>query len=453
MKILKRIAFTLLLIIAVGLIYFFVSYYPKLNVATAYVAKKVCSCHYVGNTELDRIDKEDLNLFPLSYVSYEVDELEKTVSASILGMQRRKAVFKDELGCSIIKGEDDYNVRFITGRPQVQYLSDSLPWPYGKTEAIHSGSGIDRDKIESAFNEAFDEDGKWEKQTRALLIIKDDSLVREQYSEGYDANSPMLGWSMTKSIAGTLIGILMKDGKVSMDDNQLFEEWTDERGDITLMQMLNMSSGLEWAEVYDDLSNATKMLYDSESVVDVARDVPLAQEPGTYWNYSSGTSNLLSGYIRNQFDQFIQYQAFPYLKLFNKLGMESAQMECDEQGNYVMSSYSFATARDWAKLGQLYLNHGKWKHMEILDSSYVDFATKVAPACSDSIYGGQIWLNRSKNAFADAPDDLYFFSGFQGQFVCVIPSRNLVVVRLGVNDNPPFSMNEVLKIICEAIPT
>ncbi|NNE27933.1 MAG: serine hydrolase, partial [Saprospiraceae bacterium] len=355
MKSFKRVFSILIAIILLGLIYFFMFYFPKLNIATAYVAKKVCSCHFVGNTDLERIEKEDLNLFPLGYIQYEVNESERTVSASLLGMHKAKAAFKNDLGCSLIIGEDDHNIHFMADRSIVQYLPDSLPWPYGSKEARHSGYQIDQDKINTAFQKAFDKPGEWEKQTRALLVIHNDSLVREQYSEGYDADAPMLGWSMTKSIAGTLIGIMIKEGRLSLDDNALFDSWTDNRADITLRDLLQMSSGLEWAEVYDDISNATRMLYDSESVVEVAKSTPVSQKPGTSWNYSSGTSNLLSGLMRDQFDQLQNYQAFPYKALFDKLNMSSAQLECDEAGNYVMSSYGFATARDWAKLGQLYL--------------------------------------------------------------------------------------------------
>ncbi len=425
---------------------------PKIQIANAYAAKKVCSCLFVAQRNPNSIIDQDLNIFPLQYADIEIDTVRKNVSASILGLKKATAQYKDGLGCSLIIGDDNYNIRFITERPHTQYLNDSLAWPYGKQEVTHSLNQINSDLLNDAFELAFDKEGEWMKQTRALLVIQNDTLLHEQYAEGFDLNTPILGWSMTKSITNALIGILIKNGTIELDQDHLFQQWSnDQRREITVDNLLRMSSGLMWNENYGSISDVTKTLYTQENSFDFIVEQDQETEPGIFWEYSSGTTNLLGQLIRNQFEQFIQYQAFPYLELFNKIGMDSAQLECDEAGNYVLSSYCYASPRDWAKLGQLYLNNGRWKHLEILDESFIDYSILPAPACKDENYGAHIWLNTNGNSYPDVEEEMFIFNGFQGQHVCIIPSKKLVVVRMGLSTGPPFDMNQVLSLISRSV--
>ncbi|NNF20469.1 MAG: hypothetical protein HKN67_00900, partial [Saprospiraceae bacterium] len=183
---------------------------PQLRVANAYAAKKSCSCIYISKRPLSSVKEQDLSFFPLNILKLRNDSKRKKVVSSFFGLFKAKAQYKEGLGCSIIHGKDDYGIRFITERPTAKYLSDSLPWPYGKSEVKHSLTGVGFNQLEKGFNMAFDKEGEWKKKTRALLVVHKDSLVMEQYSEGFDKNTPILGWSMTKSITNALIGILVK---------------------------------------------------------------------------------------------------------------------------------------------------------------------------------------------------------------------------------------------------
>jgi CubicO group peptidase (beta-lactamase class C family) len=413
-----------------------------------------CTCLYISDRQLSTIKEQDLAISPLNLVSIEIDNKNKVVYADLFGLGKEKAVYKDGLGCTLIHGEkDDYDISFKNERPFLTWNDDQLPYPYGRKDTIMRTSNIDMLKIEEALELAFDESGAYEKQTRAIVILHKDTLVAEKYAEGFTAETPILGWSMTKSITNALIGILVGQGKLSVHEPPKIKEWEDDpkRSKITLDNLLRMNSGLFWEEDYTAVTTVTKMLFNSASVVETAVNQDAEFTQGTNWEYSSGTTNIISGIIRKLFDTHLEYLAFPYIELFVKLDMASAQLETDEAGNYVLSSYCTATPRDWAKLGLLYINDGVWKDERILPEGWVDYSITPTPVSKNLKYGAQIWLNTNKNYFPDAPEDLYFFSGFQGQHVIIIPSKELVIVKMGLKNAEEFDMNSVIKTIAAAI--
>lgn len=210
-----------------------------------------------------------------------------------------------------------------------------------------------------------------------------------------------------------------------------------------------MNSGLEWEEDYTKISDVTKMLFLAENMGEVQLQKPLVGKPGHTWNYSSGTTNLLSNFIRMQFDTHQEYLDFWYEELIDKIGMHSMTLETDFNGNYIGSSYAWATARDWAKFGLLYLNKGNWDGTQILDESWVDY-TVIPTAGSDGEYGAHFWLNAS-GVYPNVPKDLYSANGFQGQHIFIIPSKDLVVVRFGLKEHPDFNLDSFLEEVTEAV--
>lgn len=255
---------------------------------------------------------------------------------------------------------------------------------------------------------------------------------------------------MTKSITSALIGILNRQGKVSLEQDHLFEEWNeDERSAITLNNLLHMNSGLAWEEDYTKISDVTKMLFLSEDMSEVQLQKSLVGEPGSAWNYSSGTTNLLSALIRDQFDTHQEYLDFWYSELIDKIGMHSMVVETDLAGNYVGSSYAWATPRDWARFGLLYLNKGEWNEEQVLEPSWIDYTVKPTPG-SDGEYGAHFWLNAG-GVYPNVPRDLFSANGFQGQHVFVIPSNDLVVVRFGLKEHPDFNVDDFLNSIISSI--
>ena len=418
----KRVIF---LLIVFALLAFRFLLYPKLAIINGYAAKMMCSCAFIADMEENIIHEQDLGDFPVSIAQVSLDKRRRQASSHFLGMQKRTAVYKDDLGCTLIHDKDDYNVSFKTGRPKRKFLSDTIPYPYGRGEIPSSERSAELQALLENYLDEY-------VGTRALVILHNGKLVAESYAEEVDKDTPLLGWSMTKSILNTLVGIMVKEKLCSIDELTGIEAWdTDDRKNIKIEDLLRMESGIEWEETYTKITDVTEMLYSSESAYISASSNLLEFEPRTYWEYASGTTNILSGWMRSKFENYILYQAYPYIKLFVPLDINDAQLEMDEAGNYIYSSYCFMPARDWGKLGQLYLNDGIWNGERILPEGWVSFSTKPTSSAKEKNYGSHIWLNKGK-LYPSIPTSAYYFSGYQGQRVLIIPEYNLVVVRLGI---------------------
>jgi CubicO group peptidase (beta-lactamase class C family) len=259
---------------------------------------------------------------------------------------------------------------------------------------------------------------------------------------------------MTKSVLATLYGILEHQKKIDIHSFHPFANYMnntakDHRASITLNHMLRMQSGLEWEEDYTSISDVTRMLFlESDMSLSMA-DNPQIAEPGEVWNYSSGTTNYLSGILRKRFDSYQEYLDFPYKELIDKVGMHSMLIEADMAGNYVGSSYGWANTRDWAKFGLLYLRRGNWNGDQLFAPEWVDYVVKPTEK-SQGDYGAHFWLNAG-GKYPDVPKDLYSANGYQGQYVFIIPSKDLVIVRTGLAEPPHFDVNAFLKGIVMAV--
>jgi CubicO group peptidase (beta-lactamase class C family) len=190
------------------------------------------------------------------------------------------------------------------------------------------------------------------------------------------------------------------------------------------------------------------MLYLDNDMTKTQLDKSFVGKPNNSWNYSSGTTNLLSRFIRNQFKTHQEYLDFWYSELIDKIGMNSMIIETDLSGNYVGSSYGWATVRDWAKFGLLYLHKGNWNGEQILNESWIDYTVNPTNG-SDGVYGAQFWLNAG-GKYPSAPKDMFSCDGYQGQHIFIIPSRDLVIVRMGLTEAPEFDFDQLLKDILVA---
>ncbi len=430
----------LLLSLLIMLLFGFLYLKKNSFIATAYAAKKACGCHLLAERTLKSIYQEDLDRFPLNLVSISIDHAQQKVEAKLFGLWKSVVVKTKAKGCVLItqnkKPLEDFSNEFQKSNQIEQPIKLDL---------------LDQEKLDLAFQLAFDKEDEFLKKTRALLVFYRDTLVREKYAEGFDKHTRILGWSMNKSIAHALIGILVKNGKLKLTDTNLFEEWDgDERSKISVNDLLQMSSGLDWDEDYSTKSDATNLLFGEFDCSDFAIAQPLEAPPGTFWEYSSGTTNILSKLIRNQFNNDEQYLKFPYDSLFNRLGMSSIILDTDQSGNYILSSYGYATPRDWAKFGLLYLNNGMWQGQEILSQDWIQHASTPAINSINKIYGAHFWLNAG-GEYQDVPLDMYSCNGYQGQFIYIIPSKELVVVRMGLSEGEEYDKNGVLKYIVESV--
>jgi len=432
MKNIKRI---LLAIVLIGLSYFIYDTSVKLPVVTGYSAKDVCSGLFIANRSLESLQNNDINYSFMSKTSIKVNKEEKSVTASIFGLFPRKAIYRGALGCCITKGynEDELKQQAFE-RPTIENIPLDT--------AIN---GL-KDEIDfKLLNTALDSVFEGEERTRGVVILYKNKLIAERYGDGFNQSTPLLGWSMNKSIINAMVGIMKKQNRLDLSDKALFEEWEkDERKSIALNDLMHMSSGLDWDEGYGGLSDVTKMLYKTGTASGYAMAKQFSVKPDSTWIYSSGTSNIISKYLRNKINNDKEYHNFPYLELFKKIGASSFFYETDAEGTFVGSSFGYATTRDWAKFGLLYLNDGIANGERILPEGWAKYSQTPAKA-SNGQYGAQFWLN------ADSEIDEFMCIGHHGQMVSIIPSKDLVIVRLGLSIDKRFNTNKFIQNVVNSI--
>ena len=415
--------------------------YP-LDLLSGFSAKSVASGHFIDNRSQGMIENGDNDFLPIKLASNKIDENGKFVTASVYGLKERKAIYREGLGATLIN--DDFDVSKPYEVPKRTKLSTNLPFPYGNIEPKDSlFANIDYAKLNAAVANAFDAKDEKNKRTRSVIVIYKDKIIAEKYDSGFNKNSKILGWSMTKSITATYFGILQKQGKINIMNPAPITEWkNDERATITISDLLHMNSGLGWKEDYSKISDVTKMLFYDADMSTAQINKPLVGVTNATWCYSSGTTNLLSGILRKQFKTHQEYLDFWYSALIDKIGMNSMLIETDMAGNYVGSSYSWATARDWSKLGLLYLHKGNWNGEQLFNESWAKYVATPTNG-SEGKYGAHFWLNAG-GKFPDVPRNMFYLSGYQGQMVAIFPSQDLVIVRMGLKEDPEFDFNGLL---------
>ena len=294
--------------------------------------------------------------------------------------------------------------------------------------------------------------------TRALLVLQGGRLVAESYADEYDQHTAFLGWSMGKSLTAILLGTLEQQGKLDVNEQNLFNDWLqDERADIRIRDLLTMTSGLDFDETYAPGSDATRMLFTSPSASEVAMESALHKSPGHHFSYSSGTSNLLARLLFERVGGTAQANVdYFYQALLVPLGLSSTVFEPDASGVFVGSSYIYANARDWSKLGQLLLNDGVWNQQRLLPEGWVARATAPNSSDNDPRYGYQFWLNGGGDdlRWPNLPQDTFAMNGNRSQMVVVVPSRDMVIVRLGwtpffypVDENLSYILNQSSRLL------
>ncbi|TGQ42633.1 serine hydrolase [Mesorhizobium sp. M00.F.Ca.ET.216.01.1.1] len=408
---------------------------PELiRVGSGYSAKIICSNVFLAGRDANEVLAVDVQapghpLLRLMKVS--VDKEKGTVSAGLFGVLGKSvAVVRDGLGCTSVPDGNTVAAKALVAAalPPAPPL-DAL-WPEG-------------DKVDASQNpeiaKVLDDPAWTGTGMRAVVVVKNGRIVAERYSDGFSEMTPLLGWSMTKTVNAAIIGTLVKDGKMAMTNQGLFGPWkADGRAAISLADMMAMSSGLEFNEDYGDVADVTRMLYLEPDMAGFAESKPLTGDVGKVFSYSSGTAVMLSRLWQDAIGDKDKALAWPRTALFDPLGMQSAVLETDEQGTYVGSSYLYATARDWARFGQFLLQGGVWNGKEILPAGFVDWMRSQAPA--SKVYGkGQLWIegpgdeeSPGAGVAAGLPKDIYWMEGHDGQTVAIVPSEQLVVVRLGL---------------------
>lgn len=416
-------------------------------IGTAYKAKIICSGIFVAQRDVQSLLDVDVSaddLTPLGHIDVQVDQQSRKVTAAFFGLFKRTAVYREGQGCALFTAEA---------------VGPAVPRARAVRERMHAhGVGIDvfaiangeppvfdRSRLESALEWAFSESVSTSpRRTRAVVMIHKGRLIAERYAPGFTKDTPLPGWSMTKSVVNALVGVLVRQGKIALGDPVPLPEWrasTDPRQAITFDHLLRMTSGLQFNENYTSpLADVLSMLLAVPDVAAYAATKPLVADPGMRWSYSSGTTNIITYAIRHIVGE-LAYLEFPQRALFERLGMASAVLEADATGTFVGSSFMYATARDWARLGLLYLNDGVWLGERILPEGWVAYTRTPAPHTTGHEYGAHMWLKipepyRCGGQHYSLPPDAFHAIGHEGQFMTIIPSRQLVLVRLGFTRLP-----------------
>ncbi|TIO16060.1 MAG: serine hydrolase, partial [Mesorhizobium sp.] len=402
-----------LIVLAVIALFAWLYFAPPelIRVGSGYAAKIVCSNVFIAGRDPNEVLAVDVQapghpLLKLMKVS--VDKERGLVSAGLLWtLGKSVAVERDGVGCASVPDGDTGRARqtSVHIEPLAVASQDAL-WPEGeRVDALQN----------PAVTKIVDDAAIVGTGMRAVVVVKNGRIVAERYGEGFSAKTPLLGWSMTKTVNAAIVGTLVKDGKMALDNKGLFSPWkADGRAAISLADMMAMSSGLEFNEDYGDVADVTRMLYLEPDMAGFAETKPLGGEVGKAFSYSSGTAVMLSRLWQEAIGDKVKALSWPRTALFEPLGMHSAVLETDERGTFVGSSYLYATAHDWARFGQFLLQGGVWNGAQILPAGFVDWMRQPAPA--SKVYGnGQVWIegpgdeeNPGAGAAAGLPKDTYW---------------------------------------------
>ena len=450
----------------------------KLDHTLALFAKLLCSGVFVGERVAADYVRRDLMThvrpegMPVAWdeITWEVDADGGRVTLSAHGVSR-SAIFNPGLGCTILP-RDGSGLHFTPVPIESTLLdADSRAWPEGDVDPYPPHpEGVNHAALDAALDLALDDARQpVPQETRALLVVHRGKIIGERYASGFGPDSRHVSWSMGKSITSALIGMLVGEAELNIDDPAPIAEWQgvdDPRRAITLRQLLNMSSGLQFIRAQDDdqldlgWTSRDDHMYIYFGGIDVFEHAvtrPQEYAPGTFWRYRNCDPLTLGKVVRQTVEaRGEDYLTFPQRRLFDRIGMRRMVLEPDPWGNFVMTGFDWGTARDWARFGLLHLWDGVWQPTgeRILPEGWVDFVRTPAPANAERDYGGQFWLNAG-GRLPNVPRDTFWPAGAWGQVVLVVPSRDLVVVRLGhsldTGDAFDAYVDTTLANICEAL--
>ena len=424
-----------------------------IRVGTGVVSQTLCSGVFVSGLDPDLLYAEAVKPIPgqtllAKRLRYNVDRKARQVTATWAGAFQSRAVYHAGFGCVLLHG----------GALQDPTIFKSAAAVIGISAENHQ-SPLEvqppSPEIEAALDRAFAEPSHPPyRRVKAVVILHDGKLVGERYAPGYQAGTPILGYSLAKSVTNALIGILVRQKKLSVEQRAPVPEWdnaSDPRHGITIDQLLRMTSGLALEESDSGLDPVSRMLFLESDMAGYAEHARLKAASGTKWEYTSGNTLILSRVIRDAVGGRAQdVVEFARKELFEPLGITTATIEFDATGTPVGSIYVLASARDWARFGALYLNDGVVNGRRILPEGWVNYS--AAPTL-DTDYGAGFWTNRGSHGDAEArihagmPEDSYYGSGNLGQRVVIIPSAGLVIVRLGLTHSPDFDIKGLLRLV------
>ncbi len=428
-----------------------------IRVATGVVAHNVCSKTFVSGLDPQTVFTETIardGLRRLRHLlRFQVDRAARTVDASVAGLLASHAVFHDGLGCVLLHGSEPYILKSDIDALKVP-KSPPLLAEIAGPDVVQPFDPA----LKAALDHGFEEPAEPPfRRTKAVVVVHDGKVIAERYAAGIGVDTPLLGFSMTKSVISALIGIMTQQGLTSPSLPAPVPEWrgaSDPRREIEGEHLLRMTTGLALDETNSGFDPSSQMIFLRDDMAGFAVGAAAIAPPGTRWHYSSATTQILARAIRDAVGRPERTLTFAWRELFNPLGMRNVTLEFDGSGTLQGSTYMLASARDWAKFGLLYLGNGVVGGKRILHEDWVDFS---AAATLDTDYGAGFWTNRSEHPSAKGrvragiPRDAFFASGDLGQRIVIIPSQHLVVVRLGDSVDPTGDMGGLARLVKEVI--
>ena len=403
------------------------------DVACGYKSKVLCTAIFASGRALDPQGADEIaadSYWILRPFRSRVDARAASVTTSFGGLRPRTAVYCPGFGATLSYGSAGPK---RSPQPPVSSLQSPVSAHVRAAVAL-------RPEVQAVVDRAFLEPNpSRRRRTHAVVVVHDGDIVAERYGRGVGPDTPLPGWSMAKSVLNALVGILIDEGRLSVDSKELLPMWRspDPRAAISLEDLLRMRSGLRFAEVYSNpWSDVLSMLFNAPDAAGYAASSRLSAPPGSVWSYASGTTNILSSIVRRTVGESA-YPSWPHRALFDRIGMSSAVVEPDASGTFIFSSFMLATARDWARYGQLWVDGGQSGNRTILSKDWIRFSTTPTVQSADGRFGAHWWLKLNPEIGGDDPvapsiaRDAFFAIGHEGQTLTVIPSRGLVIVRLG----------------------
>ncbi len=408
-----------------------------------FAAKQLCSLVYVSGLSRDvaRALYVDAAVYPMGLaLTASYDDARQRVTTTAFGIWSARAERRVGLGCTVTTTLDE-----SASLPPVR-LPAVASIPLERTPPDVFADAFDPQAVDDALERAF-VNGH---HTLAVAVLHRGGLVADRFADDIDHTTPLPGWSMAKSMTATLVGLLVQRGRIDVDASGAVSAWrgrSDGGEAVTLDQLLRMTSGLDVEEDQSGADPNTRMLFMEPDGAGFSASRGLQAAPGTHWEYMSGSSVLAArAVVEATGGTLASSQAFMRTALFRPLGAASFEFEPDLAGTFIGSSFLLGAAHDWAKLGQLYLNDGLWNGRRLLPEGWREYVTRHTPLSGADSYGAGFWTVEHAGD-SRLPRDTFFASGFQGQTIAVIPSRELVVVRLGASHGPTGTWQLITELL------
>ncbi len=456
----------LLAVVVAGLLYFKI---PSNSAGLA--AQTVCSGTFTSGRDAQAVYTDDvLPQSPaLAVVSTSVDEPNRSVTAKFLGLFSRTASLLPDRGC-VLDVEPN-----PAAQPFTPSAEDPAPWPAGDAATPKSqwGTGVNADGLQAVVDAAFAGQGDpTAANARGLAVVHDGKLLIQKQGEGFPKDTPLLGWSMTKTINAMVF--YKRAAEQNFDPNTLVvdafpadrepdwvAQWRDDsqKSQIKVTDLLGMKSGLDFEDDYGPTAKVVQMLYGEPSMAGYAASQPMAQDPGTTFAYSTGVADIISQVTQGMFATDQEYWEYWQKNVFEPIGVTAGTFATDTVGTWVGGSYIYASTGDWARLGQLMLSDGSWDSKQVIPQGWWEFAgTPSLPTGDGNGYGAQTWIPGQPGSgecasYSGVPKDTLSMEGHYGQVVAMVPSKDAVIVRLGWTvDKEQFDSCQLISDVLANLP-